>query len=241
MPFTNLWDQTFPPDTQLASQGGADLRQLRVDTQQRMAAISGLDAAKPNFAGDTQPASWNGILFFATDTGKIYQFNNPSWTDVTATFKAPSSIIFKNTTQIGHTGTVTLDTIYTATIPALTTTSILRLTTLVTPTTVNSGFSIFTTWGGFNVDSYGGNMTTLQNTLIKHTAYFWNVNATNSQKTGYADNNRRGADGTGGIVNTSPGGSLGIDTSVPTTMIISVQNGNVADAQTFNLTMIELL
>jgi hypothetical protein len=89
MAFTNVWDQTFPSDTQLASQGGADLRQLRVDTQQRMAAISGLDAAKPNFAGDAQPASWNGVLFFATDTGKIYQFNNPSWTDVTTSFVLP--------------------------------------------------------------------------------------------------------------------------------------------------------
>jgi hypothetical protein len=241
MPFTNLWDQTFPPDTQLASQGGADLRQLRVDTQQRMAAISGLDAAKPNFAGDTQPASWNGILFFATDTGKIYQFNNPSWTDVTATFKAPSPIIFKNTTQTSHTGTVTLDTIYTAAIPALTTTSILRVTILITPTVVNSGFTFLTTWNGVNCGGFSGNMATLNNTLIKQTAYFWNVNATNVQKVGYDDNNRRGADGTGGIVNTSPGATSAIDTSVPTSMVFALQNVNSADTQIFNLAMIELL
>jgi hypothetical protein len=55
-----------------------------------MAAISGLDAAKPNFAGDVQPANWNGILFFATDTGKIYQFNNPAWTNVTGLFISPT-------------------------------------------------------------------------------------------------------------------------------------------------------
>lgn len=126
MPFTNLWDQTFPLDSQLANLLGADCRQLRVDTQQRMAAISGLDAAKPAFGADAQPASWNGILFFATDTGKIYQFNNPAWTDVTASF-TKGNTIYKNSTVVNHTGTTTLDTIYTAPIPILTTTSILRI------------------------------------------------------------------------------------------------------------------
>src|SRR5271166_2705970 len=84
MAFTNLYDDTFPADTELANLIGANLRQVRLDVQQRMAAISGLDAAKPNFGADTQPANWNGILFFATDTGKVYQFNNPAWTDVTS-------------------------------------------------------------------------------------------------------------------------------------------------------------
>lgn len=83
MAFTNVYDDTFPADTELANLIGANLRQVRLDVQQRMAAISGLDASKPNFAGDAQPANWNGILFFATDTGKVYQFNNPVWTDVT--------------------------------------------------------------------------------------------------------------------------------------------------------------
>lgn len=83
MAFTNLWDNTFPADTELANLIGSNLRQLRVDTQQRMAAISGVDAAKPNFAADAQAASWNGILFFAIDTGRVYQFSNPNWTEVT--------------------------------------------------------------------------------------------------------------------------------------------------------------
>lgn len=98
MAFTNLWDQTFPADTQLANLLGADCRQLRVDTQQRMAAISGLDAVKPNFAADAQPASWNGILFFATDTGQIYQFNNPAWTNVTADFFSSTPTSVRNLT-----------------------------------------------------------------------------------------------------------------------------------------------
>ena len=92
MPFTNTWDVTFPPDTQLANLLGQDLRNFRVDTQQRMAAISGVDASKPAFGADAQPANWNGILFFATDTGKIYQFNNPAWTDITGLVSAGSRI-----------------------------------------------------------------------------------------------------------------------------------------------------
>lgn len=84
MAFTEAFDVTFPPDTQQANLLGLDIRNAKLDIQQRMAAISGLDASKPNFAGDTQAANWNGILFFATDTAKVYQFNNPSWTDVTA-------------------------------------------------------------------------------------------------------------------------------------------------------------
>jgi hypothetical protein len=113
MPFTNLWDDTFPPDTQLANQLGLDLRNFRLDAQQRMAAISGLDAAKPAFGADAQPANWNGILFFATDTGKIYQFANPVWVDVTGSFQISGTRkVYQNATLINHLGTTTLDTIY---------------------------------------------------------------------------------------------------------------------------------
>jgi len=114
MAFTNVYDDTFPPDVQLASQGAADLRQVRVDVQERMAAISGLDAAKPNFNADAQPASWNGVLFFALDTAKVYKFVNPSWVDVTSTIIGNNSLSkfknFTNPTQVAL-GTITLLTI----------------------------------------------------------------------------------------------------------------------------------
>lgn len=82
--FTNSWDQNFPADSGLVSAGAANLRQLRVDVQQRMAAISGTDANKPNLAGDAQPTSWTGVLFFAIDTGKVYQWSGSAWNDVTS-------------------------------------------------------------------------------------------------------------------------------------------------------------
>lgn len=118
MAFSNVWDTTFPPDTQVANLLGQDIRNgVKVDVQQRMAAISGLDAAKPNFVGDAQPANWVGILFFATDTGRIYQFNNPSWTDVTANFLLANSPGTFRGNFGAHTGTTTLDTLVTLTIP----------------------------------------------------------------------------------------------------------------------------
>jgi hypothetical protein len=79
MAFTNVWDNTFPPDTQAANQLGADLRNFRTDVQQRMAAISGLEADKPAFE-----AGFAGVLYFATDTGKIFRWNGASWLDVTS-------------------------------------------------------------------------------------------------------------------------------------------------------------
>jgi len=96
MAFTNIWDVTFPPDSQLANLLGQDLRNFRLDVQQRMGAISGLDANKPAFSGDTQPANWNGVLFFATDTGKVYQWNNPSWTDVTTSVAGRLPVFLAN-------------------------------------------------------------------------------------------------------------------------------------------------
>jgi len=82
MAFTRVWNDATPADSQLASLGAQDFRYLKVDVQQRMAAISGLDAAKPAFGSDDTPANWTGILFFATDTGAIYQWNGTAWVGV---------------------------------------------------------------------------------------------------------------------------------------------------------------
>jgi hypothetical protein len=94
MGFTNTYDVTYPADTQLANLLGSDLRALALNVQQRMAAISGLDANKPNFAGDAQPANWMGILYFATDTGQAYQFNGTTWTAVTTDLLTGTKIGF---------------------------------------------------------------------------------------------------------------------------------------------------
>jgi hypothetical protein len=137
MPFTNVFDITTPPDTQQANQLGLDLRNLALNLQQRMAAISGLDGAKPNFAADAQPANWNGVLFFATDVGKIYQFNNPNWTDIT-------SLLFSGTKTL-----VALDGSVGVTIPgnllqAGSVIDIISTGTLHFPTPNTANISVFT-------------------------------------------------------------------------------------------------
>ena len=84
MAFTNIWDDTVPADSQLASLGAQDFRTLRLDIQQRMGAISGLSAAKPDFGSDATPSNWTGVLFFATDTSHVFQWSGSAWVDVTA-------------------------------------------------------------------------------------------------------------------------------------------------------------
>lgn len=104
MAFSNIWDDTFPADTQLANLLGQDLRNFRVDTQERMAAISGLDAAKPVFSTDVQAIKWNGLLYFATDTGNIYQYTNPNWVSVTTSFVTAGVVKFKDQRVVIQTG-----------------------------------------------------------------------------------------------------------------------------------------
>jgi hypothetical protein len=155
MPFTNNWDVTFPADSQLANQLGLDLRNFRLDTQQRMAAISGLDAAKPNFAGDVQPANWVGILFFATDTGHIYQFQNPAWADVTANFTTQSSAL-KAVNQVVHTGDTTTDTIYTISLAGNLLTfpsGRLRITVSFFATVISATLTLTVLYGGSQIAS----------------------------------------------------------------------------------------
>ena len=80
MAFTNTWDNNFPPDTQAANQLGQDLRNFRTDTQERMAAMSGPDASKPGLE-----VGFAGMIYIATDTGKIYIYGGSSWTEITPT------------------------------------------------------------------------------------------------------------------------------------------------------------
>jgi hypothetical protein len=184
MAFTNVYDVTYPPATQLVSSGPADFQAAALNVQQRMAAISGLDASKPNFAGDAQPANWDGILFFATDTGQIYQFNNPSWTNITTNILgAAAHPVYKTAINTTITGTTLLQTLVTINVPgsAISTTSFFRVSLPGNIQFTASGggtVSIICSFGGFNViDFFPSASSQWANTV------FWggNLNSTSSQ------------------------------------------------------------
>jgi hypothetical protein len=230
MPFTNIWDDVFPPDTQLANQLGLDLRNFRTDTQERMAAISGLDAAKPNFAGDAQPANWNGILFFALDTGKVYQFNNPTWTDVTPSIGIGK--LFQTAAVIVHTGTTSLDDIYTFSVPSWATGNTIRIKF------------------GMAVMVQGGTNTTLKlysqghGTLLASLA--WNTNIATSVieimiANGAGNNGFTMMDRVSALAPTTQTANVGFAGLALTQLIVSIQNGSNSDSQNFGPCLAEFI
>lgn len=79
--FTNTWDTTFPPDTQLANLLGQDIRNLKTDVMQRMSLLSGTLANRPT--PEIVNAVWGGagygLIYFATDTGQTFQWNGAAW------------------------------------------------------------------------------------------------------------------------------------------------------------------
>lgn len=88
--FDRAWDETFPPDTQLANLLGQDIRNTKIDLRERISLISGTFANRP-----TPDASWGGaafgMLYFSTDTGQIFQWGGAAWTDITANFLVGSN------------------------------------------------------------------------------------------------------------------------------------------------------
>lgn len=109
--FTNVWDTTFPPDTQLANLLGQDLRNLRVDVMQRLSLLSGTLANRPT--PETVNATWGGagfgLLYFSTDTSQIFQWGGAAWVDITANFVFTSVVASANlTAQVAAIGTTIL-------------------------------------------------------------------------------------------------------------------------------------
>src|SRR6266403_3416093 len=92
--FTNVYDITFPPDTQLANLLGQDLRNLRVDLMQRMSLISGIlvNRPTPEIVNATWGGAGYGLLYFSTDTSQVFQWSGVAWVDVTASLITPGVV-----------------------------------------------------------------------------------------------------------------------------------------------------
>src|SRR3979490_535807 len=90
--FDHVWDLTQPPDTQLLNQGALAFRSLKDDVMQRMSLLSGTLANRPT--PETVNATWGGVgfglIYFATETGRMYQWNGAAWVDITSSVFLPS-------------------------------------------------------------------------------------------------------------------------------------------------------
>lgn len=99
--FTDPWDVTQPPDTQLANLLGQDIRNLKLDVMQRIALLSGTSANRPT--PETVNATWGGsgygLLYFQTDTNQIFQWSGSAWVDISGSIGIARQPFFSGVIQ----------------------------------------------------------------------------------------------------------------------------------------------
>lgn len=117
--FTDTWDHTTPPDTQLANLLGQDIRNLKLDIEQRMSLQAGLLSNRPT--PETVNATWGGtgfgVIYIATDTNQTFQWNGSSWIDISQSV-GPYKFYGYNFTPVTVANTVTNTALQAITIPA---------------------------------------------------------------------------------------------------------------------------
>lgn len=91
--YDNAWNEANPTDAQLANLLGQTLRSLKVDIRERMALLSGTFANRPANLDASFGGANYGLLFFATDTGHIYNWTGAAWTDLTSVFNPTAGIV----------------------------------------------------------------------------------------------------------------------------------------------------
>lgn len=104
--FDRAFDETFPPDTQLANLLGQDIRNLKTDIRERMALLSGTFANRPSNMDAAFGGAGYGTIFIATDTNQVFQWNGAAWVDITASLSLPR-LPTVGGALISPTGTVT--------------------------------------------------------------------------------------------------------------------------------------
>lgn len=87
--FDRAFDETFPPDTQLANLLGQDLRNLKTDIRERLALQSGTLANRPTNMDAAFGAASYGTTYISTDTNQVFQWNGAAWVDITASLSLP--------------------------------------------------------------------------------------------------------------------------------------------------------
>lgn len=79
MAFTQAWNEAVPSDSQIASGYGPNLRDMRRDLRERVAAFdAGLIAARETPEAVFGDAN-KGVAFFATDEDILYRWDGAAW------------------------------------------------------------------------------------------------------------------------------------------------------------------
>jgi len=238
--FTNVYDTTFPPDTQLANLLGQDLRNFRTDVMQRLSLLSGTLANRPT--PEIVNATWGGVgyglLYFSTDSSQIFQWNGAVWNDVTQSLI--KTTFFKDNITHLHTGTVTEDVVYTNVINGglLGTSNILRATLVFTPTAlVSGGSTIRFKYGGNTPFFYVVSIAGQVGVTYRIDFTMGNQGVTNSQKVTAAVNGFPGTPAT----QVTASGTLATDSTVNQNFVVTAQNGAAGDSQSFLEYFLEIL
>jgi hypothetical protein len=82
--FTRPWDDTQPPDTQLANLLGQDIRFLKQDIMQRMGGFgAGLLVDRPTPETTSGSVDFTGVMYWSTDTKQTFRWSGTAWVDIT--------------------------------------------------------------------------------------------------------------------------------------------------------------
>jgi len=115
--FDHAWDITTPPDTQPANLGGADFRNLKDDVMQRMSLLSGTltNRPTPEMVNATWGGAGFGLIYFATDTGQMFQWSGAAWVVLSNSFLGVTK--FSDLTQANFSNPAISTAINTVTVP----------------------------------------------------------------------------------------------------------------------------
>lgn len=230
MPYSETWDEAFPPDTQAANLLGDDIRTFKTAIRERVQSFG----AGPLGSRPTPEAVWVGVMYFATDTGQVFVWDGAAWNEVTSDFF--SSVLLADYTSHVHTGTITEDTIYSTTLKAnsLGTTHGVRIKIFGVVTTQQlSPSTIFLRVGGVLFTNLS--LTNANTGVFNLEIIFGNRGSAASQETvGWIK-----------FVNTNAPAAQTVSTTLNTALdqplAITVLNGNVADSQTFLTCQVEIV
>jgi hypothetical protein len=176
-------------------------------------------------------------LFFATDTGNIYQFNNPGWINISGSFRLTTTAVFKDATLHNHTGDTTLDTIYTIPLPSLANGNVVRGNFMLSLGAQGTGTTRVSLVGGAGSGTIQQVITANANTVMSCEFIIGLAGGTSYIMVRWTFS---GTTNASNIITQAPIGSL-LSVGGTQNLFIKVQNANNSDNQSFQNLVVEVL